>query len=68
MAKKIFCDGCDRQLGDGIKHNTVVMALAVNGETATAARECDLCNGCLATFKSNIDPKRWVRCAPDRAA
>jgi hypothetical protein len=63
MATRIFCDGCDQQLGEnGVTHN--IRKILIESEDQTDVNlVVDLCNRCLSYLKGRANPKLWDRVA-----
>lgn len=71
MAVKYFCDGCDAQIGEFTEYagrQVKVLVEFVAKDTTELSGQFDLCAGCTRSLLRNADPRKWVRCAPEKAA
>lgn len=74
MTTKHYCDGCDKQVDDNC---AFVLSFQTHKEMADAFvksngagmcgewKNLHLCDGCARHMRSNIDPHRWPRSAPE---
>lgn len=59
MAKKIYCDGCDRELTTPVV--TVWNVQIATGSTTKSNSAFDLCESCGRRLEANADPRQWAR-------
>lgn len=65
MAIKYYCDGCDEQVAnDLIKKVTV--RVEFTGTSPGSGGQYELCGHCAKQLTKDADPRKWVRCTPER--
>ena len=68
MAKKIYCDGCGKDISSLTPNEYEWKATVENGGMTKSAGTYDLCTGCGSHLCCEAKPTSWVRCAPEKAA
>lgn len=57
MATRFFCDGCDREIGNGYEAK-----VTASSKSMTLVNfDGHLCEGCQRHVKEVADPKKWPR-------
>lgn len=67
MARKYFCDGCDREIPDYSQLRCEWKICVENKDKSEIGDAFDLCEGCGFTLLRQADPRKWVRCASQAA-
>ena len=61
MSTKHFCDGCDNEYSATVLTTINVAWRGTRGQSDSLFGPTDLCEGCLARFKTAANPQNWPR-------
>lgn len=62
--RKVFCDGCDAEIGEQDESANDSVFVLISRGTATKKAETfeyDLCASCEIDLRNKADPKKWPR-------